>query len=112
MVFALALASLTGAASARDLAVSLRGKRIENLSGAGLTLVFQLEAANASDAAVRLVRYTYRVVVSQKEYLRLPVTLETPIPVGGREAVLLDLGVKFTYVHLAAVVGPLGERRL
>lgn len=110
MVFALALASLTGAASARDLTVSLRGKRIENLSGAGLTLVFQLEAANASDAAVRLVRYTYRVVVSQKEYLRLPVTLETPIPVGGREAVLLDLGVKFTYAHLAAVVGPLGER--
>jgi hypothetical protein len=109
-VFGLALALLAGAAAARDVTVDLRGKRIENLSGAGLTLVFQLEAGNASEAAVRLVRYTYRVAVGQKEYLRMPVILEAPIPVGAHETVYLELGVRITYANLAAVVGPLGER--
>ncbi|MDH4196801.1 MAG: hypothetical protein OEW05_05285, partial [Candidatus Aminicenantes bacterium] len=90
--------------------INLREKRIENLSGAGLTLVFDLEVANSSSAAVRLVRYEYRVVVSQKEYLRLPVTLDAPIPVSGRETILIALGVRITYAHLAAVIGPLGER--
>jgi hypothetical protein len=109
-ILGLALALLAGAASARDLTVSLREKRIEDLSGAGLTLVFQLEAGNASEAGVRLVRYTYRVAVGEKEYLRLPVTLEAPIPVGARETVYLELGVRINYAHLAAAVGPLGER--
>ncbi len=107
---ALALTVLTGAAAAREVTVSLREKRIENLSGAGLTLAFHLEVANGLDAAVSLVRYEYRVVVGQKEYLRMPVTLDGPIVVGGRETAILALAVKFTYAHLAAVVGPLGER--
>lgn len=107
---AFTLVALAGAAAARDVTVNLREKRIEDLSGAGLTLVFDLDVANSSSAAVRLARYEYRVVVSQKEYLRLPVTLDAPIPVNGGETILLALGVRITYAHLAAVIGPLGER--
>ena len=107
---ALAVAALAGAASGRDVTVNLRGTRIKDLSGAGLALVFDLEVANSSSATVRLVRYEYRVAVSQKEYLRLPVTLDAPIPVDGGETILMALGVRITYAHLAAVIGPLGER--
>jgi LEA14-like dessication related protein len=96
--------------SKKDLAVSLKEKRIRNLSSSGLTLAFHVGIRNSSAAACFLARYNYRVTINQKEYLRLPVVLDEPIRVGAGEEILIALPLKVTYTLLFEVIGPVGER--
>ena len=96
--------------SKKDLAVSLKEKRIRDLSSSGLTLAFHVGIRNSSAAACFLARYNYRVTINQKEYLRLPVVLDEPIRVGAGEEILIALPLKVTYTLLFEVIGPVGER--
>ena len=96
--------------SKKDLAVSLKEKRIRNLSSSGLTLAFHVGIRNSSAAACFLARYNYRVTINQKEYLRLPVVLDEPIRVGAGEEILIALPLKVTYTLLFEVIGPVGEK--
>jgi LEA14-like dessication related protein len=96
--------------SKKDLAVSLKEKRIRDLSSSGLTLAFHVGIRNSSAAACFLARYNYRVTINQKEYLRLPVVLDEPIRVGAGEEVLIALPLKVTYTLLFEVIGPVEEK--
>jgi LEA14-like dessication related protein len=96
--------------SKKDLAVSLKEKRIRDLSSSGLILAFYTGVRNSSAAACFLTRYNYRVTINQKEYLRLPVVLDEPIRVGAGEEVLIALPLKVTYTLLFEVIGPVGEK--
>ena len=96
--------------SKKDLAVSLKEKRIRDLSSSGLTLAFHVGIRNSSVAACFLARYNYRVTINQKEYLRLPVVLDEPIRVGAGEEVLIALPLKVTYTLLFEVIGPVEEK--
>ncbi|MCJ7645238.1 MAG: LEA type 2 family protein [Candidatus Aminicenantes bacterium] len=96
--------------SKKDLAVSLKEKRIRDLSSRGLTLAFYVGIRNSSAAACFLARYNYRVTVNQKEYLRLPVVLNEPIRVGAGEEVLIAIPLKVTYALLFEAIGPVEEK--
>jgi len=96
--------------SKKDLAVSLKGKRIRDLSSRGLTLAFHVGIRNSSAAACFLTRYNYRVTINQKEYLRLPVILNEPIRIGAGEDVLIALPLKVTYALLFEAIGPVEEK--
>jgi LEA14-like dessication related protein len=96
--------------SKKDLAISLKEKRIRDLSSSGLTLAFHVGIRNSSAAACFLARYNYRVAINQKEYLRLPVVLDEPIRVGAGEEVLIAFPLKVTYTLLFEVIGPVGEK--
>ena len=96
--------------SKKDLAISLKEKRIRDLSSHGLTLAFHVGIRNSSAAACFLARYNYRVTINQKEYLRLPVVLDEPIRIGAGEEVLIALPLKVTYALLFEVIGPVGVK--
>jgi LEA14-like dessication related protein len=96
--------------SKKDLAVSLKEKRIRDLSSRGLTLAFHMGIRNSSAAACFLTRYNYRVTINQKEYLRLPVVLDEPIRIGAGEEVLIALPLKVTYALLFEAIGPVEEK--
>lgn len=96
--------------SKKDLVVGLKEKRIRDLSSRGLTLAFHIGIRNLSSAPCRLVRYDNRVMVNQKEFLRMPVSLDEGIPVGGGEEITISLPVKFSYDLLFAAVGPIEEK--
>jgi LEA14-like dessication related protein len=109
----IALLAFQGAAlglSKKDLALSLKEKRIRDLSSSGLTLAFHIGIRNSSAEACFLARTNYRVTINQKEYLRLSEVLDMPIRVGAGEEVLIALPLKVTYALLFEVVGPVGER--
>jgi len=96
--------------SKKDLAVSLKEKRIRDLSSRGLTLAFHVGIRNSSAAVCFLTRYNYRVTINQKEYLRLPVILNEPIRIGAGEDVLIALPLKVTYALLFEAIGPVEEK--
>lgn len=106
----LALAPSSLALSRKDLTVTLKEKRIRDLSSRGLTLAFHASIRNSSAAPVFLSRYDYRVTIDQKEYLRLPVVLDEPIGVGAGEEVVVALPLKVTYELLFQAVGPVEEK--
>jgi len=113
LIAALAVAFIQSPAfgiSRKDLAVGLKEKRIRDLSSRGLTLAFHVGIRNLSPTPCRLVRYDNRVTVNQKEFLRMPVALGEPIPVGGGEEITIALPVKFSYDLLFAAVGPIEEK--
>jgi len=100
----------TSAAKARPLTqkseveISVVQKRVDNPSLQGLTLVFVLSIDNPSAAVQSLVRYDYRVVIGQTEYLRLETPLDAPIPIPARSEAKIAVPVKFTYEYLYANV--------
>ena len=96
--------------SKKDLVIGLKEKRIRDLSSGGLTLAFHVGIRNLSSAPCRLVRYDNRVTVNQKEFLRMPVSLDEPITVGGGEEITISLPVKFSYDLLFAAMGPIEEK--
>jgi hypothetical protein len=104
------LLSLALPLAARDVTVVLKEKRIRDLRGTGLVLVFHLEVANAGAEPVDLVRTRYRVVIGAKEFLNMDVALDSPLRVAGGDRMLVGLPVKITYALLEAAVGPLGDR--
>ncbi len=106
----LAVAPSSLALSRKDLTVALKDKRIRDLSSRGLTLAFHTSIRNSSAEPVSLARYVYRVTINQKEYLRLPVVLDEPIPVGAGEEVIVALPLKVTYDLLFQAIGPVEDK--
>lgn len=96
--------------SKKDIAISLKEKRIRDLSSHGLTLAFHVSIRNSATLPCFLARYNYRVTINQKEYLRLPVVLDDPIRVGAGEEVLIALPLKVTYALLFEAIGPVEEK--
>jgi LEA14-like dessication related protein len=107
------LLSLPGTAfglSKKDLAINLKESRIRDLSSRGLTLAFHVNIRNSATAPCFLARYSYRVTINQKEYLRLPLVLDEPIRVGAGEEILIALPLKVTYALLFEAIGPVEEK--
>jgi hypothetical protein len=94
------------AAPKEAITLTLRDKVIRDLSSAGLTLVFRIAVTNRAASDRELVRYRYRVVINQKEFLNMAVGLEPPLSVPAGRETLIDLPVKITYGLLFEAVGP------
>ena len=96
-----------------EIEITVREKKIENLSRDGLSLVFTLNVANPLDSGRWLTRYDYRLVIEQTEYLKLETTLNEPIKVEAKGSVVVALPVKITYeLLLRAVPGVPGKDKL
>ncbi len=84
-----------------DIKISLEEKRVEKLSPEGLQLVFYLRIDNVSSSEYTLTGYTYRFVVQEQEYIRLPErTLEPGMQIKPGSAQLIKLPVLVTYANL------------
>ncbi len=89
-----------------DIVLSLTDRVIRDISSAGLTLSFRIAVGNRAATDRALVRYRYRVVVNEKEFLNLTVGLDEPLTVPAGRETLISLPVKITYALLTAAVGP------
>lgn len=83
-----------------DVELSLKDKKVSDLSTQGLTLAFHIEMANTLPTPLYLVRYDYRVVIEEAEFLNLRVDLDPPMPLEPRGGLLIGLPVKITYEYL------------
>jgi len=92
----------------KDLSVTFYERRIQDLSGSGLTLAFVFKVANASSSAWYLTAYDYRVVVENVEYFTLRNGLTQAITVTPSSTTLIALPVKITNANLFKAV-PAGE---
>jgi len=84
----------------KDLEISLEGKRIDALSGAGLTINFLFRIANLAQVEYQLIKTNFRTLINQQEFFRLETPLETPISVPARSSSLINLPVRITYAYL------------
>jgi len=107
--FLLAAASVE-ASPREDVIVSLKEKVIANLSSSGLTLAFHLAVVNRNDSARELVHYRYRVIINQREFLNMSVSLDEPLSLPAGRETLISLPVKISYPLLFAAVGPIEEK--
>jgi LEA14-like dessication related protein len=96
----IALRSDFNPAVKKDLEISLEGKRIDALSGAGLTINFLLRIANSAQVEYQLIKTNFRTLINQQEFFRLETALEAPISVPPRSSSLINLPVKITYAYL------------
>ncbi|HYA48412.1 MAG TPA: LEA type 2 family protein [Burkholderiales bacterium] len=94
-------------AAKETITLSLRDKVIRDLSSSGLTLAFRIGVTNRSASDRELVRYRYRVVINQREFLNMTVGLAPPLSVPAGRETLIDLPVKITYGLLFEAVGPI-----
>jgi LEA14-like dessication related protein len=94
------------AAPREDLILSLKDKVIRDLSSAGLTLAFRIAVINRAASDRELVRYRYRVVINQKEFLNMSVSLDAPLSIPAGRETLIALPVKISYGLLYDAVGP------
>ena len=96
-----------------EIEITVREKKVESLSTAGLSLVFYLNVVNPSDSGQWLARYDYRLVVEQTEYLKLETVLDSPIKVEAEGSVVVALPIKISYEFLLrAVPGVSGRDKL
>lgn len=84
----------------KDLEISLEGKRIDALSGNGLTINFLFRVANSSSQPYQLIKTNQRTLINQQEFFRLETLLEKPIAVPPQSSTLINLPVKITYAYL------------
>ena len=84
----------------KDLEISLEGKRIDALSGAGLTINFLFRIANSAQVEYQIIKTNFRTLINQQEFFRLETPLETPISVPPRSSSLINLPVRITYAYL------------
>jgi LEA14-like dessication related protein len=87
-----------------DVEISLREKKILDLTPEGLSLVFHLDTYNTLSVPLYLTRYDYRVVINETEYLNLQTSLDEPIRVEPKSGLLIGLPVKVTYEYLFQTV--------
>jgi LEA14-like dessication related protein len=87
-----------------DVEISLREKKILDLTPEGLSLVFNLDIYNTLSAPLFLTKYDYRVVINETEYLNLKTSLDEPIRVEPKSGLLIALPVKVTYEYLFQTV--------
>jgi len=96
-----------------DIEITVREKKVENLSTEGLSLVFYLNVANGSNSAQWLAKYDFRLIVEQTEYFKLETALDAPIKVESKRSIVVSLPVKITYDLLRrAVPGVPGKDKL
>jgi len=84
-------------ASKQDLSISLQEKVIQGLNSQGLTLAFYCSIRNSSDLPYYLVRYDYRVMINEREYLSLQTTLDEPLRIAPQGETLVSLPLKISY---------------
>jgi hypothetical protein len=106
----IAAVAVVEASPREDMIVSLKEKVIGNLSSSGLTLAFHLAVVNKNDSDRELVRYRYRVIVNQREFLNMSVSLDEPLSLPAGRETLISLPVKVSYPLLFAAVGPIEEK--
>jgi LEA14-like dessication related protein len=87
-----------------DVEISLREKKILDLTPEGLSLVFNLDIYNTLSAPLFLTKYDYRVVINETEYLNLKTSLDEPIRVEPKSGLLIALPVKVTNEYLFQTV--------
>lgn len=84
-----------------DVKIYLEEKRIENLDSQGLDLVFYLRLDNISSRDYTLTGYSFRFVVEEREYIRLPErSLEGGLTLMRGSGKMIRLPVRITYQHL------------
>jgi LEA14-like dessication related protein len=104
---------LGGVPAKEDIEITVREKKVENLSTEGLSLVFYLNVANGSNSAQWLAKYDFRLIVEQTEYFKLETALDAPIKVESKRSIVVSLPVKITYNLLRrAVPGVPGKDKL
>jgi LEA14-like dessication related protein len=117
LVFSLGLLStalmLPAAPPKSEIEITVREKKIENMSTEGLSFVFYLNVSNPLDSAQWLAKYDYRLVIEQTEYLKLDTTLDAPIKIDSKRSVAVSLPIKITYdLLLRAVPNVPGKDKL
>lgn len=95
-----ALSSAAGASARKNIELTLKETKIEELSGSGLTLSFQVRLENNSSRNYSLVSYQLQVMINEKEYFRLPVSLDRPIELPADSQVVVSFPVKVSYQYL------------
>jgi hypothetical protein len=95
-----------------SVSLSLKEKVIRNLSSSGLTLAFHITVTNRAASDRKLVRYHYRVVINQKEFLNMSVNPDQPLALPGGRDTLIALPVKISYPLLFEAVGPVEDKAL
>mgnify|MGYP001085784065 CR=1 FL=1 len=90
-------ASTSAASLKKDLSISLVDRKIQDMSGQGFILLFNLSLSNSSSSLCYLDRYDYRVVVHHVEYLNLETSLDRPIEIAAKGMTLISIPLKITY---------------
>ncbi len=98
------------AASRKDLAITLKEQKVEELTSSGLVLAFHLNIANSSASPYFLTSYSYRVLINLREYLNLPVVLDQPLEIRARGETLISLPIKITYALLFEAIPGVEEK--
>lgn len=104
--------SHAGGSPREDISLSLKERVINDLSSSGLTLAFHINVANGTASERKLVRYRYRVVINQREFLNMSVSLDEPLSLPGGRDTLIALPVKISYPLLFEAVGPVEGKAL
>ncbi len=113
LAMALTALGLRAFPAAEEIEITVREKKIENLSPDGLSLVFYLNLANPTDSGQWLAGYDYRLIIEQTEYFKLETKLEEPIKIEAGQTIVVSLPVKITYELLRrAVPGVPGKDKL
>ncbi|MFC2141949.1 LEA type 2 family protein [Acidobacteriota bacterium] len=102
-VWIVMLASLSVSAPAQenDIKIALEEKRVESLSPEGLDLVFYIRLENVSSRDYSLTANSYRFVIQEQEYLRLPArSLGRDLPLNRGSSERIRLPVRITYDNL------------
>jgi hypothetical protein len=102
--------SHAGGSPREDILLSLRDKVIRDLSSSGLTLAFRIAVTNKAASDRELVRYRYRVIINQREFLNMSVSLDEPLFLPAGRDTLIALPVKISYPLLFEAVGPVEEK--
>jgi LEA14-like dessication related protein len=89
-----------------EITLSLKDKVIWDLSSAGLTLAFRIAVNNRAASDRELVRYRYRAVINQREFLNMTVSLDAALSIPAGRETLIALPVKISYRLLYEAVGP------
>lgn len=93
----------------KNLEISLKEKRVEDLDFSGLSLIFYLEITNSSSKPFYISSYDYRLVVNEEEYLSLQRAFEKNIEVDAQQTTLISLPLRITYDHLFKVIKGIKE---
>lgn len=93
----------------KDLEIALEGKKIDALSGTGLTINFLFRVVNSSSLQYQLIKSSQRTLINQQEFFRLETLLEKPIDVPSQSSIFINLPVRITYAYLFQTLPALKE---
>ena len=97
-------------ASKKDLAITLKEQKVEELTSSGLVLAFHLNIADSSASPYFLTGYSYQVLINQREYLNLPVVLDQPLEIRARGETLISLPIKINSALLFEAIPGVEEK--